>query len=449
MKFIGELLPIDGFRVSLNVSLPQHYRKSLHHLYQPLLGIEAINLYELLLNEAKLMATLSLEKQTHHTLMNQLNVSLDVIYKARLKLEAIGLLQTFKHESEYEKIFTYEIIPPFSPEEFFADFMLCELLERQVGKRRYEQLKLYYIKNKQTELGENITAAFHEVFQTFVPKEISSTPQEVVHKKPNMALLPVDFNVLASSLKKRNIPVPRVLTEMNRRIITQLNNLYDLESYELEKALLWALTDEYALDIEQFKAACHDFFVAKQNVSTVKLTLKTESERKEGEKQHAAQHSKLDQLINRLENITPKQLLEDLSGGNNASEQDLKMIREIMVQQGLPTPVMNVLIHFTLLKTNMQLSRPYMEKIASHWSRAKLKTAKEAMEFALQQSSQPKQQTKRNYNSTSRPRKQEVIPDWFKERNVKKVDQKDSSPTEEELKAQEEMAAILKKYNSN
>src|SRR5699024_11720225 len=100
-----------------------------------------------------------------------------------------------------------------------------------------------------------------------------------------------------------------------------------------------------------------------------------------------------DSLVERLETIPTKQVLEDLSDGNHAPEQDLKMISDIMTKQGLTTPVMNVLIHFSLLQTNMMLSRNYIEKVAGHWSRAKLKTERDDMDFDLQQVA-PKKQNK-------------------------------------------------------
>lgn len=448
MNFFGKLLPIDGYYVTLNVSLPQNYTQSLHHLYQPLLGIEAINLYELLLEEANLMAHLSLKKQTHHTLMSHLNRPLNIIYDSLLKLEAIGLLRTYKKENESEKLYTYELIPPFAPRQFFNDYMLTELLQRQIGKQRLLQLKDYYVQGVAHDKGTEVTASFNEVFQTYEPSgEMPMTSHETIQTEPEIALVPIDFKLLADSLRQRNIPISRVLTETNERIITQVANLYDLELYEIEKALHWALTDENTLDIEQFKGACHDFFKNKENTSKIKLTYKLtkqNSERNEPKRKL----SKKEQLIRRFETITPKQLLEDLSEGRHASEQDLKMIREIMVKQGLPTPVMNVLIHFTLLKTNMQLSRPYMEKIASHWSRTKLKTAAEAMEFALRQVNEPRQTKKQTYKR-SQPNREEVIPDWFHDRNNKQEKEKANPLSKEDEKAQEELAAILKKYQSN
>src|SRR5690625_7402988 len=48
--------------------------------------------------------------------------------------------------------------------------------------------------------------------------------------------------------------------------------------------------------------------------------------------------TKEEKLIQHLETVSPKQLLEDLSGGNRASEQDMRVVREVMTGQGLPPP---------------------------------------------------------------------------------------------------------------
>lgn len=444
MKYIGEILPVDGFHVRLNVSLPQHYQASLYHLYQPLIGIEAVHLYEFFVCEARLTEGLSISRQTHHTLMNHLNISLHAIYEARLKLEAMGLLRTYKHEDRSGKLYTYQIIPPFNPRQFFKDIMLTDLLERHVGSRRFAQMKQYYVKTVNETKGENVTAAFHEVFETHVPNEAVITPVEDEEVQAEIQLEPIDFNLLTKVLEQRNIAATQVLTETNRRIITQLANLYNLASYELENALLWALTDENELDVEQFKAACHDFVKTKTNVTPVKLTLRR-NEAKQVKVKQEEPKSQMDRLVQRLESISPKQLLEDLSDGNHAPEQDLKMISDIMTKQGLTTPVMNVLIHFSMLQTNMMLSRNYLEKVAGHWSRAKLKTAREAMDFALKQVA-PKAKNKSNYRKKNQG-KQEVIPDWFNNRNEETGNKQETGTSKVDREVEKEMQAILKKYS--
>src|SRR5690625_7538210 len=68
----------------------------------------------------------------------------------------------------------------------------------------------------------------------------------------------------------------------------------------------------------------------------------------------------------------------------------MRVVREVMTGQGLPAPVMNVLIHYVLLQSNMKLSKGYLDKIASHWSRDNLKNAREAMEIAKKEIEQLK-----------------------------------------------------------
>ncbi len=444
MHHLGKVLPVDGYRVQLITSLPTDYIQSLTHLYQPLLGIEAISLYQLLLHEIFIQSESQL--QTHHTLMSYLNLPLDRIYEARLKLEGIGLLKTFKKETEETVVYTYAIQPPFSPSAFFQDMMLSELLYRHIGESKFVSLKNYYTDLNKQPVGDNITASFHEVFQTFKPSNhaIAVTPPQYKENSPKVPVQQMDFSLLQQSLKRKMIPVEKVLTETNRRIISQLAQLYSLESYEIEKSVEWALNEENRLDIEQFKAVCLDIFRTKHNISDVRLTVKQTSEQKLPQATNPL--SKTEKLIERFESISPKELLEDLSSGNNASEQDVKFISDLMVSQGLPIPVMNVLIHYVMLRSDMKLPKGYMEKIASNWSRKKFTTAKEAVNF-VQKQGEPKVTPRQNYQS--RKQSNEIIPDWFKERKS----QPETVPenvvlTKEQEREKEEMVSLLQKYAS-
>src|SRR5699024_4222637 len=171
----------------------------------------------------------------------------------------------------------------------------------------------------------------------------------------------MDFSYLQQVLLDKMIPVNKILTDVNKRVISQLSQLYHLDQYEIEKSLLWALTDENTLDTEQFKAACNDVFQAKFNHSNIQLSLKQQPEEKAtpGKKM-----TRTEKLIKHLETISSRQLLEDLSAGKNASAQDMKMISDIMTRQGLTMPVMNVAIYYCLLQSNMKLSKAYLEKIS-------------------------------------------------------------------------------------
>ncbi|WP_096269651.1 replication initiation and membrane attachment family protein [Paucisalibacillus globulus] len=451
MNFIGKILPVDGYTVVLHGNLPVDYSKSLTHLYQPLLGIRAVMLYQTLLHEIDLQKEVPI--QTHHTLMNYLNISLVEIYEARLKLEGIGLLKTYEEKSTEETVFHYVLQSPFSPYDFFRDAMLSQLLYHHIGEDKYSLLNNHYIGQREQLLGTNITASFGDVFDTI---HSDFMPKQNVNRLPEAngpQLDTIDFSWMEHMLKSRMIPYKKVLTTDNKRIINQMMQLYGLAEYEIEKCVLWALTDENRLDIEEFKEACHDIFKTSRKEASVHLAPK-QAELIEGKKQPELRPSmtKEEQLIHQLETISPKQLLEDLSSGNHASEQDLKVIREIMTTQGLPSPVMNVLIHYVLLQTNMKLSKAYLEKIASHWSRANLQTAKEAMVFAKKEKEQyriateKKQQNYRNYKQQGS--RKEVVPEWFKERKSKTHNTNKGSAIDLE-REKEEISSLLKQYSNS
>ncbi|MGM8213803.1 replication initiation and membrane attachment family protein [Virgibacillus sp. W0430] len=447
MKYIGKILPIEGYEVLLNGDLPVDYSISLTHLYQPLIGMEAIMLYQTLLNDAQIRTETSLH--THHTLMTYLDIPLDQLYEARLKLEGIGLLQTFALESDMNTSYVYKLQAPFSPSSFFQDAMLSELLYHHLGEMKYKELNRRCKIDSQDKLGVNVTASFKEVFQTFQPSFEHEVPLNDQDKRITQTKnsSQIDFSWMKQMLKQRMIPVNSVLTEENKLLISQMMVLYDLEPYEIDKSVLWAISEDHTLDREEFKAACHDLFKAKHNEVPIQLV---KNKKMEKTKDRSTPLTKEEQLVETLQRITPKQLLEDLSNGNHASEQDMKIIREVMTKQGLPPAVMNVLIHYVLLQSDMKLSKAYLEKIASHWSRAKLKTAKDAMEFAKKETTKRTKNTysKRTYYNQAKSTVG-VLPDWFKERKQKQKQVPKQSPANQSIdmeEEKEEVLALLRKH---
>lgn len=438
MNAIGKILPIDGYDVVRDEQPPIDFNAALTHFYQPLVGIQAISLYYTLFYETGYEQKI----QTHHTLMTYLNLTLDDIYRARIKLEAIGLLKTYKRSEDNRDYYTYSLQSPYSPDQFFKEAILSQLLLHHIGEHKYNELYHRYVKDSYP-YGEEVTADFNEVFDTITPP-LSAVKNTVKEKQDSGADL-MDFSWIEQSLRQRFIPAERVLNSVNKKLIYQMKVLYDLESIDIEKALLWALNEDNQLNQEEFKSACHDVFVSRNNGQSIRLKEKVITETGVAASKPAA--TKEEQLIHELETISPKQLLEDLSDGNHASEQDIKVIREVMTNQGLPAPVMNVLIHYVLLQSNMKLSKAYMGTIASHWSRVGIKTAKEAMAFAKQEQEKykaAKNKPRKNNNYNNNNYKKEVVPDWFKNRKNKQP-ANDTKISETE---QQEIEAKLQKYLS-
>ena len=56
------------------------------------------------------------KSSTHRQLMAAMQTSLKTIHSEKEKLEGIGLLKTYIKETEHERLFIYELIPPLRPD---------------------------------------------------------------------------------------------------------------------------------------------------------------------------------------------------------------------------------------------------------------------------------------------------------------------------------------------
>ncbi|HLQ72245.1 MAG TPA: chromosome replication initiation protein, partial [Bacillota bacterium] len=209
MNGIGKILPVEGYIAKLTGDMPVTYTTSLSHLYQPLIGPYAITLYHTLLTEVEFQQG---NPQTHHTLMNYTNLALDDIYHTRLRLEGIGLLNTYETEMKHHRVYIYELQCPFPPKEFFQDDMLSQLLYHHIGEKAYKKLEKYFCGSEDHATLKQVTASFYDVFNT-QQSTFSSVP---VHerKKENTGLKveKTDFTWMEQSLRAQMIPVHHVLT---------------------------------------------------------------------------------------------------------------------------------------------------------------------------------------------------------------------------------------------
>jgi len=119
-------------------------------------------------------------------------------------------------------------------------------------------------------------------------------------------------------------------------------------------------------------------------------------------------------------------------------------LEDIVSQSGLPSPVINILIHYILVvKNNAVFERNLAYKIANDWAQNHVSTPEKAMEKVRQlylkkeekpvNASAKKNYSKRSWNSKPSGRK-ETLPDWAKDTNSRKGTS-DSPLSEEEQQA--------------
>ena len=93
-KIMKRILPADTYKVFNRAFIENHAKDVLVSLYQPIIGVLAVNLYLTLTND---LSNDSIESNyyPHQHLIGLMNVNLDMIVEARKKLEAVGLLKSF------------------------------------------------------------------------------------------------------------------------------------------------------------------------------------------------------------------------------------------------------------------------------------------------------------------------------------------------------------------
>jgi len=425
-----DLLPIDRYQVSTNGLLSEYDRKVITFLYQPLIGTSCLGLYMTLWGEVEENRLWSSD-HSHHSLMNFMDCGLKEIYDARSKLEGIGLLKTYMKKEGENRSFIYELQPPLTPEQFFLDGILNVYLFRKIGKAQYNRLKKFFTEDRKPDEKDYkpVTKAFQDVFMSDHSSVVRSTyewesealNQDTVligkteQKSMKVENSSFDFDLLFAGLNESFLS-KKAITNKVREAIQTLSFLYGINPIDMKNIVMSAINPNEEIDLEELRIAARDWYQFQHGGKLPLLVDRTQPAPLQT--QAEPPKSKEEEFLHYLDNTSPRQFLKDIGGGAEPSKADLQIIEEVMFAQKLPPGVINVLIHYVMLKTDMKLTKGYVEKIAGQWVRKKIQTVKEAMELAKREHQQYSDWANgKNTNSNNKPARKvirkEKIPEWF------------------------------------
>jgi len=467
----SELNPRDCIQVTQQVWLTQRELQFVTQLYVPFLGVQASTLYLVLFSE---LSPNSYQSDVIRLadLLALVNMGIPDFYQARIRLESVGLLKTYRYEDE-ESIsaqYTFELQAPASPNLFFKDALLSTLLVNQVGHQRFEILQKRFSVKEKAAYGEDVTSTFQEGFQlpfnmSQYKRNIAQEKQMIKDVKQQESLVmnsTIDWELLTDLLKSQFVH-EQALTDEVKQMLNSFQLYYGLTEREIAQYVIYAADlstgeiDEKELYSIIINANQHLAAPKKEEASITPVESTPEiSEVVTEEKQEITPAStQLPQAIQRLitlaKEMTPFDFMTSIKQQRNGyvSNGEQRIVLDLVQVGTIPSEVINILIHYVLVvKNNPTINKNLMDTIANDWSQKGIQTAEQAIEAVRQRDKEFKASRKEKienrqvqsysgkkyYGNASKGRVASV-PDWAMKPNETK-----ESPLDDEnlqlLKAQ-------------
>ena len=407
-----KILPADSFVVINKTILSDQDRKIISMLYQPIIGSEATILFFSLwsyLDKLELMST----EYTHHHLMTNMRMRLDEIIEAREKLEAIGLLRTYIKKDNINS-YIYELYSPVEPIEFFNNPILNVSLYNNVGKSDYEDLKQYFkIPKLNLKDYEEISCSFSDVFESTNINNIDGSEdlRKVTSNKLSI-VSKIDIDNMVSLIPDEMFNI-RTLTKDTKDLIYKLSFIYNLDDEQMSELIRNSINDKKAIDKKELRINCRNYYQFENSGKLPSIIYRNQPEYL---RKPIGDTSKRAKMIYQFETTSPYDFLVNKHGGNRPTKNEYEILEYLLIDMNLKPGVVNVLLDYILKTNNNKLVKKYVELISEQWSRAKLETVEDAMEFA----------EKEHKKTTKNTKMVEEKPDWMN----KKIEQKNVSKEE-------------------
>lgn len=414
------MLPADTYKVFNKAFIENKEKDLIVNLYQPIIGVMAVNLYLTLYND---ISEDNIESDTfaHHHLMGLMLVNIDTIIEARKRLEAIGLLKTFVREDVVNN-YIYVLYAPLSAKDFLNHPILNVVLYNNLGKVEYEKVvDKYKTKKVITKDYQDITTSFDQVFKSV--NGYSWDKVNVVSEKTRKIQINgnIDINLIISAIPN-SMTSPKCFNNDTLELIIDLAYLYRIDNLNMQGLVRNAINEKGLIDENALKEGCRNFYQFENDGKLPTVIYHTQPEYL---KEPEGNTSVMAKMIYTFENVSPYEFLKKCYNNAEPTGRDKKIIENLMINQKLSPGVINVLIDYVLKVNNKKLNKDYIETIAGQWKRMNIETVKEAMEICRKEH---KKKVKKE-PLIKKEKSVKELPDWFdkdlekQEENVEEFDE--------------------------
>lgn len=422
---INNLLPADTFIIFNKTILTDFDRKLLTLLYQPIIGSNAVSLYFTLWGYLDKLDDKSLE-WTHHHLMTNMHLKVSDIKMAREKLEAVGLLKAYVKKGSINE-YIYELYSPNTANEFMNNPLLNTTLYNNIGEAEYKNLVDYFKVSKvSTKDFEEITKTFQQVYSSIC--SYSEVPEVTIKKKvTNKIKIEESINVdTVLDFIPEEMLNHSLITRETKELIAKLSYIYNYDEKQMIHLIRNSIDSKMMIDKVNLKDAARRFY---QFQNSGKKPILMYNEQPESLRKNIIDVTNKNKMIKQFENISPYEYLCSKYKDTAPTTMDLDVVNYLMVELKFKPGVVNVLIDYVLKINNNNLTKAFVESIASQWGKEKIETVEAAMKLAEKEY----KLRKRIQNRTTK--KEAIVPDWFnKDIKVKPVSKEKKIKMEEMLK---------------
>ncbi|MCQ3907480.1 MAG: DnaD domain protein [Mycoplasmoidaceae bacterium] len=334
--FFYTVKKVNEYKLNLN---------ALYDLYLPIIGQTATNFYVILSNLADNHAKNGNLTFNSNSVCKQLNVGDDELSLAKDKLEAIGLLSTYiSTNNKSDNILIFVLKSALQYQDFISNPKLKTLLINQIGMSDFEYLEYKNAPESQLDDAIEITRSFDQVFDN----------QEL----KNVHIL--DFEKLYQNIQKTT-SLPLVIDDNCKIIIKDIYAKYQISLKDIEFVLYDSINDMDGFNKVNANLLIQNFnrLINKQITTPVQsvnrdFRLFTTGLDKEMEDKIYLDYKMCNPELY-LSIIFKRPLISD----------EKQIVNVLRTKFHLNDEVINVLVDFSLNKTNGKLNKKYLSKAAN------------------------------------------------------------------------------------
>ena len=372
-----KLMIADEYQIKNEVQLSYEQLNVLTRLYLPVIGKNAFTLYLAMIGESDLThiftSFFSIGRLTMIT-----DLTLDQIKEACTTLEGIGLIKSYVKYGTVNQ-FIFEIHSPLNAKNFFNNQLYNVLLYRTLKEEDYEKTKYPFITQQVNlkefeEVSSSFKDAFYFNYNSTDGKQVMGT-KNIRENEAIEVNAEYDLDLFFKELTQLQIRRDS-FTKDELKLISQYGMIYSIDGINLANLVVECMENNH-LDLNMLSQRVKNYNQLDMNMKFEAVYRKQPYE----QRSHLTGNDKRIQKIRQMESLSPYEFIQ-AKQQSTPIRSDLAIVEKCMVDIGLNSGVMNVLLDLTWALNDNQMPRAYMEKVAASWQRKGIKTVEQAMNEA-------------------------------------------------------------------